>query len=118
MTKWIGMMLGLALCAIALTACTTGQSASGQDANGTYNSGAAPAKNAISLSQYRSVAIGTPCSDITFEFGPPADKQDFSTGGYHDVTLMYNDVNASGDFAIPQYSFDCVNGKLDSKANV
>jgi hypothetical protein len=31
---------------------------------------------------------------------------------------MYNDVNDTGDFSIPQYSFDCVNGKLDSKANV
>jgi hypothetical protein len=118
MKKAILAIIAIIAAAVALTGCSSYQSASGQDANGSYNANAAPAKNAISLQQYKSVPIGVACSAIIQQFGPPADKSDFNTDGYHDVTLSYNDVNDTGDYAIPQYMFDCINGALDSKGNM
>ena len=118
MKSIISAVIVIIVLVFAVTGCADYQSASGQDANGTYNSDAAPAANAISLDQYQATTIGISCDDLVAEYGPPADKQVFDTDGYHDVTLMYNDVNDSGGFAIPQYMFDCINGYLDSKSNM
>jgi hypothetical protein len=119
MTRTLVAFAVVALLVGTLVGCTSYDSASSQEANGTYDasktSGDVP--NAITLGQFKGTQIGTTYDDLVATYGPPADKQVYNASGFNSVTVYYNDVTDDPDFPMAQYQFSFENGRLDSKAN-